>query len=70
MLEMPILETARLLIRPFVMEDLADAHRLFDVELRDTDPRRGSKSCSVHRTQRCTHCGGSRKRPSGLSHQP
>ena len=37
MLEMPILETARLLIRPFVLEDLPDVHRLFDVELRDAD---------------------------------
>ena len=34
MLEMPVLETARLLIRPFVMEDL-DVHRLLDIELRD-----------------------------------
>ena len=30
---MPVLETTRLIIRPFVMEDLADVHRLFDVEL-------------------------------------
>jgi ribosomal-protein-alanine N-acetyltransferase len=37
MLEMPILETERLLIRPFVMEDLADAHRLFDVELQGAE---------------------------------
>jgi len=29
MLEMPILQTARLLIRPFAMEDLPEAHRLF-----------------------------------------
>lgn len=35
MLEMPALETTRLLIRPFVLEDLADAHRLFDIELQD-----------------------------------
>ena len=34
MFEMPVLETARLLIRPFVMEDL-DVHRLLDIELRD-----------------------------------
>ncbi len=33
MLEMPVLETERLLIRPFVLEDLPDAYRLFDLEL-------------------------------------
>ena len=33
MTEMPTLETARLRIRPFVMEDLIDVHRLFDIEL-------------------------------------
>jgi RimJ/RimL family protein N-acetyltransferase len=32
-LEVPVLETARLLIRPFAMTDLADARRLFDVAL-------------------------------------
>lgn len=37
MLEMPILETARLQIRPFVMEDLDAVHRLLDVELRDAE---------------------------------
>ncbi len=37
MLDMPILETTRLLIRPFVIEDLPDVHRLFDVELHDAD---------------------------------
>ena len=30
---MPILETSRLRIRPFTLDDLADAHRLLDVEL-------------------------------------
>ena len=39
MLEMPVLETARLRIRPFTMEDLPDVHRLLDVELRDADLR-------------------------------
>ncbi len=34
MSEMPSLETTRLLIRPFVMEDLRDVHRLLDIELR------------------------------------
>jgi [ribosomal protein S5]-alanine N-acetyltransferase len=33
MLQMPPLETTRLLIRPFVMEDLQDVYRLLDVEL-------------------------------------
>jgi ribosomal-protein-alanine N-acetyltransferase len=39
MLEMPVLETVRLRIRPFVMEDLDGVHRLLDVELRETDLR-------------------------------
>ncbi|SRR5258706_11973140 len=30
---MPTLETTRLIIRPFIMDDLTDAHQLFDVEL-------------------------------------
>jgi len=30
---MPVLETPRLLIRPFGMDDLADVQRLFDVEI-------------------------------------
>jgi [ribosomal protein S5]-alanine N-acetyltransferase len=37
MLTMPILETQRLLIRPFMMEDLADVYQLFDIDLRDAD---------------------------------
>ena len=37
MLEMPSLETPRLVIRPFVMEDEQDVHRLLDIELRDAD---------------------------------
>jgi ribosomal-protein-alanine N-acetyltransferase len=37
MLEMPALETERLLIRPFDMQDLRDAHHLFDIELRDAE---------------------------------
>ncbi len=39
MFEMPHLETARLIIRPFVMEDLPDIHRLFDIELSAVDLR-------------------------------
>lgn len=37
--EMPILESARLRIRPFVREDLEDVHRLLDIELREADLR-------------------------------
>ncbi len=33
MLQMPPLESTRLLIRPFIMDDLQDVHRLLDVEL-------------------------------------
>ena len=35
--EMPTLETTRLMIRPFVMEDLIDVHSLFDIELNTDD---------------------------------
>jgi RimJ/RimL family protein N-acetyltransferase len=34
---MPDLETKRLVIRPFMMDDLTDIHRLFDVELNAED---------------------------------
>lgn len=37
MKEMPTLETIRLIIRPFVMEDLIDVHRLLDIELNTDD---------------------------------
>ena len=37
MLDVPILETTRLVIRPFVMEDLPDVHRLLDIELHGAD---------------------------------
>jgi [ribosomal protein S5]-alanine N-acetyltransferase len=37
MLSMPSLETVRLLIRPFVMEDLPAVHHLLDMELREAD---------------------------------
>jgi ribosomal-protein-alanine N-acetyltransferase len=36
---MPLLETERLIIRPFVMDDLDDAYRLFDIELNADDLR-------------------------------
>lgn len=39
MLDMPALETVRLLIRPFVMEDLLEVHRLLDIDLSDADLR-------------------------------
>jgi RimJ/RimL family protein N-acetyltransferase len=35
--QMPLLETSRLLIRPFAAEDLADVHRLFDLEINAED---------------------------------
>ncbi|HEY6103160.1 MAG TPA: GNAT family N-acetyltransferase [bacterium] len=34
---MPVLETTRLLIRPFATDDLSDVHRLLDVELKAED---------------------------------
>jgi RimJ/RimL family protein N-acetyltransferase len=34
---MPVLETERLTIRPFVEDDLTDIHRILDVELSDAD---------------------------------
>ena len=34
---MPTLETIHLIIRPFVMEDLIDVHRLLDIELNTDD---------------------------------
>ena len=34
---MPALETPRLVIRPFCMDDLQPVHRLFDVELREAE---------------------------------
>ncbi len=37
MTEMPTLQTERMLIRPFVMEDLQDVHRLLDIELAEAD---------------------------------
>ena len=36
MLEMPVLKTTRLLIRPFEVGDLAEVHRLLDVDLRQS----------------------------------
>jgi len=33
-MRMPVLETERLLIRPFVLDDLEACHQLFDVEAR------------------------------------
>jgi RimJ/RimL family protein N-acetyltransferase len=38
-LKVPALETERLLVRPFVMEDLQDAYRLFDIELHEAHLR-------------------------------
>jgi hypothetical protein len=36
-MDMPILETTRLLVRPFRMDDLDEVHRLLDVDLREAD---------------------------------
>jgi RimJ/RimL family protein N-acetyltransferase len=51
MLEMPILETGRLCIRPFVMEDLSDVHRLFDIELQSSDLRTDKTETLTERNQ-------------------
>ena len=40
MTQMPLLETACLLVRPFVMEDLPDTRCLLDVELCKADLRK------------------------------
>lgn len=37
MTRMPVLETERLVIRPFVLEDLDAIHRILDIELVDAD---------------------------------
>src|SRR5215831_14836300 len=37
MISMPTLETRRLVIRPFSMDDLYPIHRLLDVELREAE---------------------------------
>lgn len=36
-MRMPILETARLIIRPFEVDDLDAIHRILDIDLRDAD---------------------------------
>src|SRR5215831_15930721 len=37
MISMPTLETRRLVIRPFTMDDLQPMHRILDVELREAE---------------------------------
>lgn len=49
--EMPILETVRLRIRPFVMEDLKDVYRLLDVELAEADLRTDKMKTMVERAE-------------------
>lgn len=49
--EMPILETTRLVIRPFVMEDLTDVYRLFDLELSADDLRVDSTETKKERAE-------------------
>jgi RimJ/RimL family protein N-acetyltransferase len=48
---MPVLETERLVIRPFVMYDLADVHRLLDAELRAGGPMAGEAEALARRAQ-------------------
>ena len=48
---MPVLETGRLFIRPFVMKDLPDAYRLFDIELYDADLGTDSLESEAERAQ-------------------
>jgi ribosomal-protein-alanine N-acetyltransferase len=36
-MDMPVLETARLQIRPFTLDDFEAIHRILDIELEDTD---------------------------------
>ena len=51
MSKMPLLETARLLIRPFVREDLQAIHDLLDVELREADLRADKMEALTERAQ-------------------
>jgi RimJ/RimL family protein N-acetyltransferase len=51
MSEMPTLETARLVIRPFTMEDLPDVCRLLDVELGDAGLWTGKTEALAERSQ-------------------
>ena len=51
MTQMPVLETARLLVRPFVLEDLQDVYRLLDVELSQADLRTDKMETLAERAQ-------------------
>lgn len=51
MLEMPVLKTKRLMIRPFTLDDLADAYRLFDVDLQDTNLHSEKMTCEAERQE-------------------
>lgn len=48
---MPPLETARLLVRPFIMEDLREVHRLLDIDLHDADPSTDKMESQAARAQ-------------------
>ena len=48
---MPALETTRLIIRPFVMDDLADVHHLFDLELNADDLRTDKMETLIERAE-------------------
>lgn len=50
MLRMPLLDTERLLVRPFVMDDLEVIHQILDIELREADfGSEGAKTFSERR---------------------
>ncbi len=49
--EMPSLETARLVVRPFVMGDLPDVHRLLDIELNIADLGADKRETQAERAQ-------------------
>jgi len=48
-MRMPTLETGRLFIRPFVMGDLDDIHRILDAELSDVVGSEGAKTLEERR---------------------
>jgi hypothetical protein len=58
MLVMPPLETTRLLIRPFVLEDLQDVYHLLDVEL--AEAHLGTDKYETSRRTRCPSHPGCR----------
>ena len=51
MARMPVLKTERLWIRPFMMDDLVDVHRLLDLEMGHADPDDAGGEALAHRAQ-------------------